>query len=303
MASPSSFGKLYVYYSLNQVLTAIRSRKSFDGETAVPKTREFRSYSDVLSQGIVHPSKEEPAPQELSTLDSESGQINPVSVILSSRLLRSEGIRAASANHQAVLNSVITQMQAQNSYGYYSQPMKMEVMSEDGTKANWGTEYKKNEPPIAFAVETRPLSIIRVPESRRSVASYSSQGSRSIASLPTKYIYAHSPSPQQLKFNNSTLLPQQPWSHEETLHRHRSLSMCYKSDIQVYRSNPDLVRMQSTAVNLFPPMVSRAKHNQDAISDNMNISDDEDPLLVSLLSHEINDFILKLDAADAALRK
>lgn len=40
----------------------------------------------------------------------------------------------------------------------------------------------------------------------------------------------------------------------------------------------------------------------EAASDNMNISDDEDILLSSLLAQEIDDFVIKLDAADAALR-
>ena len=34
----------------------------------------------------------------------------------------------------------------------------------------------------------------------------------------------------------------------------------------------------------------------------MNLSDDEDSMLSSLLSHEIGEFVLKIDSAEAALR-
>lgn len=100
--------------------------------------------------------------------------------------------------------------------------------------------------------------------------------------------------------------------------RHRSLSLTYKSETSApFRSNPDLIPLghihKYASSQLSDPSHAGAYvHHQEhernppvneVVSDNMNLSDDEDLLLSSQLTYEINDFIMKLDTADAALRK
>ena len=102
-----------------------------------------------------------------------------------------------------------------------------------------------------------------------------------------------------------------PWSNDQPFAmsaRHRSLSqsMAYAHDApMLYRSNPNLL----TRLTLLPsetslrsalaPTQSKQGSRSD---DHMNLSDDEDSMLSSLLSHEIGEFVLKIDSAEAALR-
>ena len=112
-------------------------------------------------------------------------------------------------------------------------------------------------------------------------------------------------------FDVVTDVIQQPaWTKDETLElmpRNRSLSqsMAYRNDVPIlYRSNPNLMAQ----LPLFPPetlprdelVPIQSKHG--SRSDHMNLSDDEDTLLSSLLTHEIGEFVLKIDAAEATLR-
>lgn len=100
------------------------------------------------------------------------------------------------------------------------------------------------------------------------------------------------------------------WSNDQSFAvsaRHRSLSqsLAYAHEAPtLYRSNPNLL----TRLTLLPsetPLggnLAPSQSKQGSRSDHMNLSDDEDSMLSSLLSHEIGEFVLKIDSAEAALR-
>jgi hypothetical protein len=217
---------------------------------------------------------------------------DPVVVILSSRLLRSEGTRCASINQQAILRAIIASHSPYSMHGVdyrLSGVMvgPMEIMSEDGRSNGWGSVRR----------DERPVSVTGF----RSVASQSSGGSKdiSITSLPTKpRVHVM----QSHKYSDSVQMQRWAPADEYPHSRSRSLSMC--SHMPLYRSNPNLLppthHPRHLPVRLTASVRTVAK---DEVSDNMNLSDDGDLVLSSLLTKEINEFVSKLDAADAALRE
>lgn len=137
--------------------------------------------------------------QNDSSLGSGSNQGNPVALILSSRLLRSEATRAAGVNHQAVMSSIISQMQKNSSsYAYYTLPVPvsggLEVMSEDGTKMSWKMPQTWTKAQ-AFTVQPAPLP----------GATFATSTARSISSLPSKYGYERA-SVQSFKYAQGIIL-------------------------------------------------------------------------------------------------
>lgn len=89
------------------------------------------------------------------------------------------------------------------------------------------------------------------------------------------------------------------WSQQYAFQRNRSFSIHPDGNFTGAMLNTDAI------IGGDGPMASPSPRKSpvgEAASDNMNISDDEDILLSSLLAQEIDDFVIKLDAADAALR-
>ena len=134
---------------------------------------------------------------DVSSLGSLSNDVDPVTLVLSCRLLRSEAARAAAVNQTAVLNSKLSQMPVHGStiYTVLALPASTrtsEVMSEDGAnKSIWGSAKCHNN---------REIVRVSAPDTTRSVAS---SGARSINSLPIKYMPR---SPQRLKYTHRAVV-------------------------------------------------------------------------------------------------
>lgn len=132
---------------------------------------------------------------EISSLGSLGNDVDPVTLVLSFRLLRSEAARAAALNQTAILNSKLAHMHVSGStmftmLAFPPVARTSEVMSEDGANmSKWGDAKSQNSQEIVRASATGTT---------RSVAS---SGTRSISSLPVRYV-PHSP--QRLKYSHRT---------------------------------------------------------------------------------------------------
>lgn len=138
----------------------------------------------------------------ISSFNSEShcAAFNPVvTVVLSSRLLISEGKRAAGINQQAVLNAVIAQMQSppQPIYAYHARNIvpsllspHFDAMSEDGAAAHrnaFEPTHQKNKTQVK--TKTMPDESALMGQRRHVSVSPAALEARSISSLPTRIIY------------------------------------------------------------------------------------------------------------------